>query len=499
MASSDAQQRPRRFAKKACDACHKSKIKCVPAQDEDTVECYDCKRRGLECTRTKVERTLRRRGRGPRQLQRTSETNSGHRSELPMMEPERPLSTPIGEAPLPEPAGAAEAIPDQSLDLTEYYFDRVNHVFPIVNKELLLKDLFNRALQPSSASNEAHDIGTDFSQIAKAGSIALAGHLSGLAESTDDSAARSASERNRAFLESTKASIGGLVVATPSISSVQALLMLCVNMTIAPTQLEPAAALLAVAIRHAHSLRLHVLNQVQGLIPLERLAQIRLFWCLYILDKDLSLRMQSPPLIDDRDLFVLEPREVSDDRLGLVTALDGVLALNLFTARQRLARVQSQIWTRICSFAAQHAPDSERAASRAEVNAGLVAWRERWFAGGRTVIREDLWPKWASLFIARLHFAYFSSLLVAVPSESSTDVVLPPCEVLEAARITFVAGRLVCHGGAAWLAECLDVHASAALVLLQAITARSDKPSAYRDFMTVEVWLQVAEQINPGR
>ncbi|KAK6416598.1 hypothetical protein LTR95_017437, partial [Oleoguttula sp. CCFEE 5521] len=196
---------------------------------------------------------------------------------------------------------ATQLAPDEPLDLTEYYFERVNHVFPIVNRELLMKNLFDRALRPASNQDEAHARDMDFSHIAKAGSIALAAHLRDLDEPLAD-AARSGSKRAQEFLDATRAHVGDLVMAEPLVSSVQALLMLCVIMLDIPKQLDAAAALLAVAVRQAQSLRLHVLNQVEGLSPLERLAQIRLFWCVYIIDQDLSLRTRTPPLIDDRDL-----------------------------------------------------------------------------------------------------------------------------------------------------------------------------------------------------
>ncbi|KAK6433432.1 hypothetical protein LTR95_010395 [Oleoguttula sp. CCFEE 5521] len=367
--------------------------------------------------------------------------------------------------------------PDDPLDLTEYYFERVNHIFPIVNKELLLKKLFDRTLKPAPTPDAFDASDTKFSHIAKAGSLALAAYLRDLTEPPAD-AALPRSERMAELFNSAQSCMGELVTASPSIPGVQALLMLCVNMLNTSKQLEGAAALIAAVVRQAQSLRLHVLNQVEGLSPLERLAQIRLFWCMYILDKELSMRMQTPPLMDDRDLFVLEPREIGD------FARWSHHAESVHYAAKTCAGAKSDLDSHI-----------EGAASKTEVNAALVAWQERWFAGGAAVIRKYLWPKWASLHIARLHFAYFSSLLLANPSESSTDVVVPPCEVLEAARTTFVAGKLVHHGGTAWMTECLDVHVSAALVLMQAIIASSGEPSAHRDFMTVEVWLQVSEQI----
>lgn len=92
----------------------------------------------------------------------------------------------------------------------------------------------------------------------------------------------------------------------------------------------------------------------------DRLARMRLFWCLYILDIDLSLRLQTPPLLSESELFVLEPRELSDDGLGLAVSLDGAQMLNLFTARQRLARVQGELYARLYTLVARHSRGRER-------------------------------------------------------------------------------------------------------------------------------------------
>lgn len=120
------------------------------------------------------------------------------------------------------------------------------------------------------------------------------------------------------YLREALSHTGNILIATRSIHAVQALAALVACAQHTNDGAEKGHSFLAVAIRFAYALNLHHLDEEVGLGVVERLELIRLFWCLYILDRSISLRLHLPPMIDDRDMCVLTPKMYSVDRLGLV-------------------------------------------------------------------------------------------------------------------------------------------------------------------------------------
>lgn len=173
----------------------------------------------------------------------------------------------------------------------------------------------------------------------------------------------------------------------------------------------PTLNLLAVAIRMAFTLHLHHLDEVMGISAEDRLERIRLFWCLYILDKELALDQNTPPLIDDDDIRVLEPRMYSDDELGLERSLDHSITLNLFVARQRLAQIGSKVRKGLHTFKARHRPKTELLQTTMQLNEDLAEWKSNWFQYGTPSDVETTWPKKTIEKLANLQCQYFMCLL----------------------------------------------------------------------------------------
>ena len=169
--------------------------------------------------------------------------------------------------------------------------------------------------------------------------------------------------------------------------------------------------LLAVAIRMSFTLHLHRLDEVMGITQDHRLERIRLFWCLYILDKEMALELNAPPLIDDDNVRLLEPRLVSDDQLGLVESVDQSIQLNLFTAKQRLAQIASKIWRGLHSFKAQHQPKMAQLEVTMQLNEELARWKKEWFQYGPASDVAVSWPEETIEHLANLQCRYFMCLL----------------------------------------------------------------------------------------
>ena len=121
------------------------------------------------------------------------------------------------------------------------------------------------------------------------------------------------------FLRQALANTGTILIVTPTLHAVQALAALVACSQHTKDGAEKSHPFLAVAIRFAYTLNLHHLDEEVGLSVVERLERIRLFWCLYILDRSTSLRLHLPPTIDDRDVYVLTPKMYGEDGMGLVS------------------------------------------------------------------------------------------------------------------------------------------------------------------------------------
>lgn len=201
-----------------------------------------------------------------------------------------------------------------------------------------------------------------------------------------------------------------ITLQPPRLESLQALLILMVSMLRfgnAEAQ-DRGSMILATAVRMAHQLRLHLLNDANGISVPDRLEKIRAFWCLYILDKENTLRTGDPPLLGDEDINVIEPRKESDDLCGMVTAQCGQQQINLFAARQRLAQISGRVYRQLYAFQAQHKPVRQRLEAATKLSEELAHWRREWFISGLETDLSSLWvwPAEVHVSIGNLHCVY---------------------------------------------------------------------------------------------
>ena len=212
-----------------------------------------------------------------------------------------------------------------------------------------------------------------------------------------------------------------IILQPPTILGVQALTCIVACLRNPVFSDISSINLLAVAIRMAYSLHLHRLDEVVGSSLEYRLEQIRLFWCLYILDKEMALESDAPPLIDDDNIRILEPRMFSDDELGVVQSSDKSIALNMFTARQRLARIASRIWAGLHTFRGQHRPKRDVLELTMQLNEELIQWKTEWFKFGSASDVASMWPEETIEQLAGLQCRYFRCLLkrnIDLPSKA---------------------------------------------------------------------------------
>ncbi|KAK3716320.1 hypothetical protein LTR37_006470 [Vermiconidia calcicola] len=265
------------------------------------------------------------------------------------------------------------------------YFLHVNHYFPVFSR-----DRFNSCVADSS--DPLHD-GNSLSSACISAMLACLYHNQRMSDSCQESSSVDATAVER-LREHALSVAKHVIVGPPTLLGVQLLAVIVANSACEQSRRGIAANLLAAAIRMAFSLRLHRLDEAANISVAERLEKIRVFWCLYVLDMELAIRNNAPAFIQDDDILVIEPQKISSDRCGLVVSnLDDGKMLNLFAARQRLARAAAKIWKELHTFRGQHCPQSQRTEAVVRLNSSVASWRSEWFDYGPATELVQRWPK----------------------------------------------------------------------------------------------------------
>lgn len=169
--------------------------------------------------------------------------------------------------------------------------------------------------------------------------------------------------------------VSELNVTDRSLSAVQALAGMACLLQGTPDP-EPAAMLVAAALRLAQAMNLHRECSSPEFTESEAEKRRRVFWKVYILDKDISLRTGRPFGQDDDDMDVRLP---SNDSLELGN-------LELFNCRIGLALVQGQVYKQLYSVRAGRQTAAQRAIAAQELSSLLSYWK----SSAQLEIPEDL-------------------------------------------------------------------------------------------------------------
>ncbi|KAK3684554.1 hypothetical protein LTR37_020157 [Vermiconidia calcicola] len=411
------QNKPR--VSKACDVCHRKKTKCHWRPPS----CADCIRLGTRCTFSRYEQ----------------DTSSGGNGVLKNDRPGRQANC---QSPALRSPQEGEQLRSSALLVTnnvsvrrldilhalegkdiqfeiQRYFIQVNHYFPLFSRERFnnyLTDSFGPSLDDTSLSSAC--ISAMLACLYQNQRMSGSGQES----SSGDTAAV---ER---LLEHALSVAKHVIVGIPTLPGIQLLATIAVNLAGEQSRGGIAANLLVAAIRMAFSLRLHRLDEATDISVAERLEKIRVFWCLYILDVELAMRNNAPAFIQDDDILVIEPQKISSDRCGLLASnLDDGKMLNLFAARQRLARAASKIWKELHTFRGQHGPQSERTEAVVRLNSLLASWKSGWFDYGPATELAQRWPKASLVYLVELQYSFFLCLLKANPHV--------PCDAMEVLQL----------------------------------------------------------------
>lgn len=151
----------------------------------------------------------------------------------------------------------------------------------------------------------------------------------------------------------------------------------------AQQDLKPASTLLAVTMRLAHSIGLHDAMFSEGLNPEKRIQKARVFWLLYILDKDLSMRLKQPSIQLDDDInlevdsFHTGTHEQLEDghQYTGVVSTSGNVKMDFLAIRVQLAAVQGAVYDYIYSTRSRKRSLEERSHALESVARALEQWK----------------------------------------------------------------------------------------------------------------------------
>lgn len=200
-----------------------------------------------------------------------------------------------------------------------------------------------------------------------------------------------------------------LMLKNTDLFTVQALIGMCIFLQGTPNP-QPSFGLLGAAMRSAHSIGLHKRGQGHGFNPVEIEQRKRVFWLIYLVDKDICLRSGRPPAQDDADWNVELPSANPEDGMGNVLLDDGKTTFNLFRTMCEFSVISSQVFQRLYSVKASKQSDGELVAAVNDLDAQLEKWKDSipaQFRPEHDIIAPD--PV-ITIHVAVIHFAYYNCI-----------------------------------------------------------------------------------------
>ncbi|KFA51649.1 hypothetical protein S40293_10128 [Stachybotrys chartarum IBT 40293] len=166
------------------------------------------------------------------------------------------------------------------------------------------------------------------------------------------------------YIQNALGVVSELSVSNRSLSAVQALAGMACILQGTPNP-EPASMLVAAALRLAQALDLHRECSSPGLTQSQAEKRRRVFWMVYVLDKDICLRTCRPFSQDDDDM---------DARLPSNTGFEPY-NVDLFNYRIGLAVLQGQVYKQLYSIRAGRQTEIQRAIAAQELSSLLSYWK----------------------------------------------------------------------------------------------------------------------------
>ncbi|KAM0259754.1 hypothetical protein ACHAPA_010581 [Fusarium lateritium] len=203
----------------------------------------------------------------------------------------------------------------------------------------------------------------------------------------------------------------GLVLAAEDLDCIQCLLLLCLYGTNEPQSVNIWYTL-GLALRIALGIDLHreeSSSTSQGLLSQEMAR--RLFWCIYTLDRSMSIAMGRPLGINDSDITVPLPQQLTDEQLSCADDVPRIIQdprdMSTFLHVIKIRQINAAIYTSLHAATASANNDSERLdilreGHYADLNTWLITAPRYGPAGGVPMLQTTEW------FQIAYHYAVLS-------------------------------------------------------------------------------------------
>jgi len=288
---------------------------------------------------------------------------------------------------------------EEAFELLQGFFSGVNSVIPLFQPVTFMRNFRERYCRDPSDDTAWW--------AALNATLALATRSKGVAleKETDFN------DKARAYLQNALAVVDRLTQVDNELLVIQALLGMVLFLQGTPNP-RPAAVLLAAAIRLAYDLRLHRRDAYSEVDPAEAEQRRRVFWCCYFLDKDFTMKLEQPPLINDDHMDVDLPSDEPFDGLGLLFASNGA-RINAFRLRVHLAVLQSKTYTDMYSVPALRKREDERLGAVMRLDSLLTTWQEMLPLEFLPKNLATSVPSASASHMIHLHLSYFNCLTTA--------------------------------------------------------------------------------------
>lgn len=173
---------------------------------------------------------------------------------------------------------------------------------------------------------------------------------------------------------------------------------------------EGSFLLIGAAARIATSLGLHRKLEGFGLSQAELEQRQRVFWVMYVFEKDLCIRIGRPSAIDDCDVGISILTEPCDEEIAISVGSSERVTFYPFQHMCALAVIQSKVYRDLYAVHSRIGTTTERLESISKVDAELQHWKEQIPLDARPehpiVCERD-----SQFAIAILHFGYYHCLI----------------------------------------------------------------------------------------
>ncbi|KAK0669856.1 fungal-specific transcription factor domain-containing protein [Cercophora samala] len=254
---------------------------------------------------------------------------------------------------------------EEILPIINTYFSQINHAIPLFSQAEFMRMLHDWYIHPARRTWA----------VWAAVNIVLALGSWIPATPIQDMNFAEAETAFKGYMNNAQSVLAELVTREQDLLGLQTLLGLVIlYQTMANS--KQGAVLIGAAVRLVHRLQMQSRNNIEVSYPQEQgLHRCRLFWIAYMLDKEISLKHHTPSIQLDADIDQDLPVSHPADGVGDIYTADGLVRVNYFRLRVRLAHIQGRTYDMLYSTRSTKISMAERQARVIRLTYLLENWR----------------------------------------------------------------------------------------------------------------------------